>query len=107
MTDTISIIIKVWGFAGIPSLYLLMGFLVKKIKASTRQVEILQQAQKAQMRSQLLRQYYEYKAMPQVASDDIDDWVNQYNAYHELVGANGVLDKRKDELLTFKTYIRK
>lgn len=58
------------------------------------------------MRSQLLEQYYLIKNRGFVWSDELDDWVNQYNAYHALVGENGVLDARKKELETYPSRIR-
>lgn len=52
-------------------------------------------AQKAQMRSQLLKDYYFYKERGYILPIELDDWENQYQAYHELVGPNGVLDDRR------------
>ena len=58
------------------------------------------------MRSQLLEQYYLIKERGFVWSDELDDWMNQYTAYHALVGENGVLDARKDELKHFPSKVR-
>lgn len=58
------------------------------------------------MRSQLLEQYYLIKNRGWVWSDELDDWVNQYRAYHELVGENGVLDARKIELEHYPSKVR-
>lgn len=55
-------------------------------------------SQQAQMRSQLLKDYSTYKAQGYITDLQLQDWENQYQAYHEL-GANGVLDSRRAELL--------
>lgn len=91
------------GILGIPSIFAMTGWCIRKCKQYSEQLKILMEAQKAQMRGQLLQQYYSHKARGFVYSDDLDEWVNQYNAYHKLVGPNGVLDARKDELLKFPT----
>jgi len=106
----IKTLVAIIGIIGVPSIWTICITMGRSIKKVTRDVEILQSAQKAQMRSQLLHLYYDYKGVVnkggKIADDDIQDWINQYEAYHELVGANGVLDHRKDELLNFPTYLR-
>lgn len=91
---------------GIPTICTLTGWCVKKCIEFTKSLKILHSAQKAQMRSQLLDRYYEIKKRGYVWSDELDDWMNQYKAYHELVGENGVLDSRKDELTKFPSQVR-
>ena len=59
-------------------------------------------AQQAQMRSQLLKDYYKYKERGFVYEAELQDWLNQYEAYHSL-GANGIMDKRKETLLNMET----
>lgn len=92
-------IITFFGLLGIPSIGTMIFWFVNICKKYTKDLQILQNAQKAQMRSQLLKQYYFYKEQGWIYSDDLDDWMNQYNAYHQLKGENGVLDSRKDELI--------
>ena len=74
-------------------------FLFKTVMKAINNIEILQKAQKAQMRSQLLNQYDSYMAQGYIEPIYLDDWINQYNAYHSLVGANAVLDARKEDLI--------
>lgn len=85
---------------GIPTVFGLTSWCVIACIKFFKKLDILSKAQKAQMRSQLLNQYYMYKAIGSIAQEDLDDWINQYDAYHELVGPNGVLDKRKEELIS-------
>lgn len=106
MGDTMKFVLSWMGILGIPSVFVMCGWCVRRCVWFTIAMRTLQAAQKAQMRSQLIHQYYQYKAQPKVASDDIDDWINQYDAYHLLYGNNGVLDARKADLLTFPTYQR-
>ncbi len=55
-------------------------------------------SQQAQMRTKLLELYYKYKEKGYITSDELDDWENQYQSYHEL-GQNGIMDSRREELL--------
>ena len=94
------------GIFGIPSIFAMTMYCIKECQKFTRQLNILHSAQKAQMRSQLLSAYYKIKDRGFVWSDELDDWMNQYKAYHELVGENGVLDARKTELEHFPSQVR-
>ena len=96
---TFTQIVTFLGLLGVPSIGTMTLWCVKSCKKYTQDLRILQNAQKAQMRSQLLKQYYFYKEQGWIYSDDLDDWMNQYNAYHQLEGENGVLDSRKAELI--------
>lgn len=88
---------------GIPTLFTLTVWCVKSCYTFANQLKILSRAQKAQMRSQLLEQYHKYEATGFVSEDDLEDWENQYKAYHALVGDNGVLDARRAKLLQMPT----
>jgi len=91
------------GVLGIPSIFVMTGWCIRKCKQYSEQIKILMEAQKAQMRSQLLESFYKYKSRGFVYSDQADEWMNQYDAYHKLVGPNGILDARKEELLRLQT----
>lgn len=106
MTEQIRTITSWLGALGIPTIFTMVVWCIKECRNFTKRIEILHAAQKAQMRSQLLEQYYLIKQRGWVWSDELDDFINQYNAYHELVGENGVLDNRKDELLKFPSKVR-
>ena len=56
------------------------------------------------MRSQLIRQYEEYMADGYIEQIYLDDWMNQYKAYHDLVGDNAVLEARKEDLINLPTH---
>ena len=106
MGENIRIAVAWLGVLGIPPIFTLTVWCAKECRKFTRKLEILHCAQKAQMRSQLLAQYYEIKNRGFVWSDELDDWMNQYIAYHELVGENGVLDTRKTELMGMTSKVR-
>lgn len=98
MKDTLYIL----GLLGIPSIFTLIVFISKRVKEDTKQIKILMAAQQAQMRSQLLKDYYHYKNRGFIYEAELKDWLNQYEAYHSL-GANGIMDKRKETLLNLDT----
>jgi hypothetical protein len=47
----------------------------------------------------MLKQYEEYMKQGYIEQIYLDDWLNQYDAYHHLVGNNAVLDARKEDLI--------
>ena len=55
-------------------------------------------AQQAQMRAQLLADYHSAMCDGFISEDDLQEWENQYQSYHEL-GQNGVLDVRREQLM--------
>lgn len=106
MSDNIRVLVAWLGCLGIPPIFTITVWCARECRKFTKKLEILHAAQKAQMRSQLLTQYYEIKNRGYVFVDELDDWINQYMAYHELVGENGVLDARKAELIAMPSKVR-
>lgn len=104
--DTIKDISLWFQILGTPTIFALTAWCVKRCIGFGKSLAILHSAQKAQMRSQLLDKYYVIKERGFVWADELDEWINQYNAYHELVGVNGVLDSRKDELTKYPSRVR-
>ena len=84
---------------GVPSIFTMITGLIVAIRKLVRHIDILQRAQKAQMRSQMINQYESYMERGYIENIYLDDWMNQYKAYHELVGDNDVLDARKADLI--------
>lgn len=97
--NNVSNIIGWFTILGVPTIFTMTAWCVKKCISFAKQLSILMKAQKAQMRSQLLNQYYIHEEKGWIRIEDLDDWENQYKAYHDLVGPNGVLDKKRDILL--------
>lgn len=106
MSNGIKDFVSWLGIIGIPSIFTMTLWCIKACTTFFNQLKILSQAQKAQMRAQLLDKYYEIKERSFIWSDELEEWINSYDAYHKLVGANGVLDARKDELLKMPTKAR-
>ena len=67
---------------------------------------ILMNAQQKQMRRELTQDYHKYIDEGTIDDDDLDLWVEGYNAYHDL-GHNGIMDKRKDDLIELNAHPRK
>lgn len=84
---------------GMPGIWTVVVFLFKTMQRAINNIETLQKAQKAQMRSQLLMLHDKYIEQGYIEQIYLDDWLNQYKAYHSLVGDNEVLEKRKMDLL--------
>lgn len=76
--------------------------MARRTKKYSEQIKTLMNAQQAQMRSQLLKDYYTYKQRGYVYESELEDWENQYQAYHSL-GANGIMDRRRETLFNLET----
>ena len=87
------------GALGIPSIFAMTVWCIRCCLQYTRQLKVLAKAQQAQMRSQLLEQDHCYMDDGWISEEHMEDWENQYKAYHGLVGDNGVLDARRTKLL--------
>ena len=86
------------GILGIPSIFTMTIWCIKSCIQYTRQLKVLAKAQQAQMRSQLLEQYHSYIKDGYISEEHMEDWENQYQAYHSL-GENGILDSRRETLM--------
>lgn len=106
MGETLKTISSYFGMIGVPSIFIMTSWCIKACISFFKQLKILQEAQKAQMRGQLMDKYYEIKDRGHVWSDELDEWMNQYEAYHSLKGPNNVLDARKAELLKVPVQVR-
>lgn len=82
---------------GIPSIFSMTIWCVRKCTQYTKSLTILMKAQQAQMRSQLLDRYHYYMEDGWISEEHMEDWENQYQSYHAL-GENGVLDARREQL---------
>lgn len=92
-------IVTYMGILGIPSIFTMTIFCIKKCNQYTKQLIILMSAQKAQMRAQLLKDYALFYDRGYILDVELQEWSNQYKAYHELVGNNGILEDRYQQLI--------
>ena len=83
--------IKLLSLIGIPSIFAMVCYIFKMLKSQGQKIKILMDAQQAQMRRDLIEDYYRREKSETILERDLTSWVAQYNAYHAL-GANGVLD---------------
>lgn len=97
--ETLRMVASWLAVIGVPSIFTMITGLIVAIRKLVRHIDILQRAQKAQMRSQMINQYEVYMDRGYIENIYLDDWMNQYKAYHELVGDNDVLDARKADLI--------
>lgn len=99
MKEQIFAIVSALGVLGIPTIFSLTVWCVKACKGFATQLNILMESQKAQMRSQLLKDFKKYAQAGYVELEDLQEWENQYKQYHILPGANEILDAKREELI--------
>ena len=98
MSDSVKEFVAWLGVLGIPSIFTMTCWCIKSCIHYTKQLKVLAKAQQAQMHSQLLDQYHFYMDDGWISEEHMEDWENQYKAYHSL-GENGILDSRREQLL--------
>ena len=98
MSSAVAKFVSWLGILGIPSIFTMTIWCIKSCIQYTRQLKVLAKAQQAQMRSQLLEQYHSYIKDGYISEEHMEDWENQYQAYHSL-GENGILDSRRETLM--------
>ena len=98
MSSAVAEFVSWLGILGIPSIFTMTIWCIKSCIHYTRQLKVLAKAQQAQMRSQLLEQYHSYIKDGYISEEHMEDWENQYQAYHSL-GENGILDSRRETLM--------
>ena len=101
--NNVTKLVTVLGALGVPSIFAMTVWCIRCCKNYTKQLKILEKAQQAQMRSQLLEQYHLYMSDGWISEEHMEDWENQYQAYHSL-GENGVLDRRREALLELPNF---
>lgn len=100
--DKILLVLNFLAVLGVPTIFAVVVALAKKVGKYSSQIKVLMNAQQAQMRSQLLKDYYTYTKRGYVLESELEDWESQYQAYHSL-GANGILDSRRDALMKLES----
>lgn len=100
--DKILLVLNFLAVLGVPTIFAVVVALTKKVGKYSSQIKVLMNAQQAQMRSQLLKDYYTYTKRGYVLESELEDWESQYQAYHSL-GANGILDSRRDVLMKLES----
>ena len=96
------IILNFIAVLGFPTVFAMIVTISKRINKYSKQIKILMLAQQAQMRSQLLKDFYTYKNREFIYESELEDWENLYQNYHSL-GANGIMDKRRETLMNLPT----
>lgn len=91
-------IISWMGAIGIPTIFTMTAWCVKRCVGFSKRLKILMEAQQAQMRRDLLNDYHMYMQQGWISDDDMQAWDNAWDKYHNL-GVNGVLTARREELL--------
>ena len=98
MSSAVKEFVSWLGILGIPSIFTMILCCIRYCKKYMKQMKVLAKAQQAQMRSQLLEQYHSYIKDGYISEEHMEDWENQYQAYHSL-GENGILDSRREALM--------
>lgn len=70
------IILNFIAVLGFPTVFAMVAALARRTKKYSEQIKTLMNAQQAQMRSQLLKDFYKYKERGFVYEAELQDWLN-------------------------------
>lgn len=85
------------SFLGIPSCFTILVFIIRYIRALRLGVQAL-------LRAQMISEYNRWKEKGYAPIYAKDNFENCYKQYHQL-GANGMMDKLRDEFLSLPSKI--
>ena len=83
--------IKLLSLIGIPSIFAMVCALGGMLKRQGDKIKILMDAQQAQMRRDLIEDYYKWEKSETIPERDLTSWVAQYNAYHHAAVLQGAV----------------
>lgn len=96
--EKLSSVLTWFNIIGLPTLFAMTAWFVKKLLEFGKQMKILMNAQQKQMRRELTQDYHRYMGQGYIEDDDLDMWEAGYQAYHAL-GENGIMDSRREDLI--------
>lgn len=107
--ENITQIVAYMGIFGIPSIFAICTWCVKKIieiiKSNKQKnnelqgkIDVLMKAHQVQLRKSLMQDYIKYMKLGCIEYDDLQMWEDTYQSYHSL-GQNGIMDAKRDEIL--------
>lgn len=99
-------VVSIMALVGVPSLFACVVWFGKKVILFGKRMDILMNAQQKQMRRDLTQDYHKYMDAGHIDDDDLDMWESSYQAYH-MLGQNGIMDSRRDELIHLNAQGRK
>lgn len=104
---TLKDVLSILGLVGIPSLGVIVGWLVKTIRTEAKRQKALELGVQAMLRSQMINDYNKWYVnkgyAPIWAKDSFENvWVQ-----YEALGKNGVMDEIHQELMSLPTDPRK
>lgn len=91
-------IASLMALVGVPTLFACASYFIKACVKFSKKIDILMNAQQKQMRRELTQDYHKYMEQGYIDDDDLDLWMANFDAYHAL-GANGVIDSRREDLI--------
>ena len=83
---------------GVPTLFACASYFIKACVKFSKKIDVLMNAVQKQMRRELTQDYHKYMTAKHIDDDDLDLWISNFDAYHSL-GANGVMDSRREDLI--------
>lgn len=96
-------VLSLLGLIGVPSLGVIVGWLIRVVKSEKRERDALKRGVQAMLRSQMINDYNKWYVdkgyAPIWAKDNFENvWVQ-----YEALGENGVMNKIHDEFMSLPT----
>lgn len=91
---------------GVPSLFTIVGWIIKKVKDNSRENESLKLGVQALLRSQMINDYNRWSEKKYAPIYARENFENCWLQYHNL-GANGVMDDIHEKFMDLPTKLEK
>lgn len=101
MQEIFNIIVLIIEFLGIGTVIALLKDFVKMRKEQKKELELIKDGQKCQLRNEVLKVYYRRVDTRTIRQYELENFITLYKAYKAL-GGNSFVDKIYEEVMEFK-----
>ena len=103
MQVSFNVIVLVIEFLGVGTVIALLKDFIKMRKEQTKELSLIKEGNKCQLRSEMLKIYYHCRDNKAIRQYELENFITLYKAYKSL-GGNSFIDKVYEEVMSFKVY---
>lgn len=101
MQEIFNIIVLIIEFLGVGTVIALLKDFIKMRKEQKKELELIKDGQKCQLRNEVLKVYYRRVDTRSIRQYELENFITLYKAYKAL-GGNSFIDKIYEEVMEFK-----
>ena len=101
MQTLFNVIVLIIEFVGVGTVVTLFKDFLKMRKEQKEELNLIKEGNKCQLRSEILRIYYNCSETRTIRQYELENFITLYNAYRAL-GGNSFIDKIYEEVMEYK-----